>query len=45
LLDSGSFVNAHRGIVRPVITYLFFAPFAAIKGSMVYTMLVQQNID
>ena len=30
-LDSGSFVNALRGSVRPVITYLFFALFIATK--------------
>jgi hypothetical protein len=45
VLDSGSFVNALRGSVRPVITYLFFALFAAIKGAMVYAMIVHQNID
>jgi hypothetical protein len=45
LLDSGSFGNALRGSVRPVITYLFFALFAAIKGAMVYAMIVHQNID
>jgi len=44
-LDSGGFVNALRGSVRPVITYLFFALFAAIKGSMVYAMIVHQNVD
>lgn len=30
-LDSGGFVNALRGSVRPVITYLFFALFIATK--------------
>lgn len=44
-LDAGSFVNALRGSVRPVITYLFFLMFAAIKGSMVYAMIAHQNID
>ena len=30
-LDSGAFINALRGSVRPVITYLFFALFIATK--------------
>jgi hypothetical protein len=44
-LDAGGFVNALRGSVRPVITYMFFLLFAAIKGSMVYAMIAHQNID
>jgi len=44
-LESGSFVNGLRGSVRPVITYLFFLMFAAVKGTMIYAMIVNQNLD
>ena len=30
-IDAGGFINALRGSVRPVITYMFFALFVAIK--------------
>tara|TARA_R110001632_G_scaffold220208_1_gene350108 strand:- start:85 stop:558 length:474 start_codon:yes stop_codon:yes gene_type:complete len=30
-IDAGSFINALRGSVRPVITYMFFALFTATK--------------
>jgi len=30
-IDAGTFINALRGSVRPVITYVFFALFVAIK--------------
>jgi hypothetical protein len=44
-IQSGGFVNSLRGSVRPVITYLFFLMFAAVKGTMIYAMIVNQNID
>jgi len=44
-LDAGPFVNGLRGSVRPVITYLFFLMFAAVKGTMIYAMIVNQNLD
>jgi len=30
-MDAGGFINALRGSVRPVITYVFFSLFVAIK--------------
>ena len=44
-LDSGSFVNALRGSVRPVITYAFFILFATVKGVTLHTMVNQQGVD
>ena len=44
-IQSGGFVNSLRGSVRPVITYLFFLMFAAVKGTKIYAMIVNQNID
>ena len=44
-LDAGGFVNGLRGSVRPIITYLFFIMFAAVKGTMIYGMISGQNID
>ena len=38
-------MNALRGSVLPVITYLFFLLFAGIKRSIVYAMIAHQNID
>jgi len=38
-LDGGSFINALRASVRPVITYLFFFLFCAIKICAVYIMM------
>jgi hypothetical protein len=38
-LDGGSFINALRASVRPVITYLFFFLFCAIKVCAVYVMM------
>ena len=43
--DAGGFVNALRGSVRPVLTYLFFIAFASVKGVLVYAMISNQNID
>ena len=44
-LDAGPFVNGLRGSVRPVITYLFFALFAAVKGTLIYALIANQNVD
>ena len=44
-IDAGGFVNALRGSVRPVLTYLFFVAFASVKGVLVYAMISNQNID
>ena len=44
-IDAGGFVNALRGSVRPILTYLFFLAFAAVKGVMIYAMIANQNID
>ena len=38
-LDGGRFINALRASIRPVITYVFFALFVAIKVSAAYVML------
>lgn len=38
-LDGGSFINALRASVRPVITYLFFFLFCAIKIAAVHVMM------
>jgi hypothetical protein len=44
-IDAGGFVNGLRGSVRPVITYLFFIMFASVKGTMIYAMITNQNLD
>ena len=44
-IAAGGFVNALRGSVRPVLTYLFFIAFASVKGVLVYAMISHQNID
>ena len=44
-IDAGGFVNALRGSVRPILTYLFFIAFASVKGVMIYAMIENQNID
>jgi hypothetical protein len=44
-IDAGGFVNALRGSVRPILTYLFFLAFASVKGVMIYAMIENQNID
>lgn len=38
-LDGGSFINALRASVRPVVTYLFFILFCAIKACAVVIMM------
>lgn len=44
-IDAGGFVNALRGSVRPVITYLFFLAFIAVKGAVIYALIANQNVD
>ena len=44
-IDAGGFINGLRGSVRPVITYLFFLMFASVKGTMIYAMITNQNLD
>jgi len=44
-LDSGSFVNALRGSVRPIITYAFFILFAAVKGTALVAMMSNEGMD
>ena len=44
-IDAGGFINGLRGSVRPVITYMFFLMFASVKGTMIYAMISNQNID
>ena len=44
-IDAGGFINGLRGSVRPIITYLFFLMFASVKGTMIYAMIVNQNLD
>ena len=44
-LDSGKFVNALRGSVRPVITYAFFILFCTIKGVTLYAMVTTSGMD
>ena len=44
-IDSGPIINSLRGSVRPVITYLFFLMFAAVKGTLIYAMITTQNMD
>lgn len=38
-LDGGVFINALRASVRPVVTYVFFITFLAVKISAAYVML------
>jgi len=44
-IDSGSFVNALRGSVRPIITYAFFILFASIKTTALITMMSNDGVD
>jgi hypothetical protein len=39
-LDGGGFINALRASIRPVITYIFFAVFVAVKISAAYVMIM-----
>jgi hypothetical protein len=38
-IDGGKFINALRASIRPVVTYLFFFLFVAVKVSAAYVML------
>ena len=38
-MDAGGFINALRGSVRPVITYVFFGLFVAIKVTALLALL------
>lgn len=38
-LDGGVFFNTLRASIRPVITYIFFALFVAVKFSAAYVMM------
>lgn len=44
-LDSGPFVNALRGSVRPVITYTFVLAFLVMKGVLIYALISNQSVD
>tara|TARA_R100001015_G_C4598708_1_gene153777 strand:- start:412 stop:879 length:468 start_codon:yes stop_codon:yes gene_type:complete len=44
-LNAGSFVNALRGSVRPILTYAFFTLFATVKGVTLYTMVNTNGMD
>ena len=44
-LDAGKFINALRGSVRPVISYLFVLTYIGIKIALIYAMIVDQKID
>ena len=38
-VDGGRFINALRSSIRPVITYVFFALFIAVKIAAAYVMI------
>ena len=40
-MDAGAFINALRGSVRPVITYVFFGLFVAIKVTATIALMGQ----
>lgn len=40
-VDGGKFINALRSSIRPVITYVFFITFIAIKACVIYVMVNQ----
>lgn len=42
-IDGGSFLNALRASIRPVITYLFFGLFVIVKISAAVVMLAAGN--
>ena len=44
-LDSGPFINGLRGSVRPVITYMFFMMFVAVKATLLYAMIYTEEVD
>lgn len=40
-VDGGKFINALRASIRPVITYVFFITFIAIKTAVIIVMIHQ----
>lgn len=40
-IDGGKFINALRSSIRPVITYVFFITFIAIKTAVIIVMVKQ----
>ena len=40
-IDGGKFINALRSSIRPVITYVFFITFIAIKTAVIIVMINQ----
>jgi|TARA_Y100000034_G_C6725051_1_gene320903 hypothetical protein len=44
-IDAGGFINALRGSVRPVLTYMFVLAYLSTKGAMIYAMIAVQNLD
>jgi len=40
-IDGGRFINALKSSIRPVITYVFFALFVAVKIAAAYVMIQQ----
>jgi hypothetical protein len=42
-MDAGGFINALRGSVRPVITYVFFGLFVAIKVTALMALMNSGN--
>ena len=42
-IDAGGFINALRGSVRPVITYVFFGLFVAIKVTAMLSLMEAGN--
>lgn len=40
-VDGGRFINALRASIRPVITYVFFALFVAVKVAAAWVMIQQ----
>ena len=42
-MDAGGFINALRGSVRPVITYVFFSLFVAIKVTALISLMDAGN--
>ena len=42
-MDAGGFINALRGSVRPVITYVFFGLFVAIKVTALIALMNAGN--
>ena len=42
-MDAGGFINALRGSVRPIITYVFFGLFVAIKITALMSLMNSGN--